>query len=108
MPRGKKAAPRQPDLPAEGMSRREIPAIEEPAEDVRVLKLERAGLNEKIRAAQTALHEAMVAEAVVIHKYMDGDNVPRVARIKDRPSVSVERDKSAAVEDEDDGGVEVH
>lgn len=90
-------------------ARLERPEVEEPAEDVRALKLERAGLNEKIRAAQTLLLEAMQAAGLTVHKYMDPDNIARVARLKEKPSVSVERDKSAAPDDgdEDDGGVEV-
>lgn len=106
MPR---AAKRQQDLGAD-FAPKELPEIEEPAEDVRALKLERAGLNEKIRGAQTRLLEAMQAANLTVHKYMDPDNVARVARIKEKPSVSVERDKTADTEpaDDDDGGVDVH
>jgi hypothetical protein len=102
MPRAK----RQPDLPGDGFSRTELPEVEEPAEDVRILKLERAGLNEKVRAAQIRLLEAMQASNLTIHKYMDADNVPRVARVKEKPSVSVERDKSAQEADVDDADAE--
>lgn len=106
MPRVRK----QPTLPGDGFASPERPEIEEAAEDVRVLKLERAGLNEKIRASQTRLLETMEAANLTVHKYMDADNVARVARIKNKPGVSVERDKSADVEDDDgdDAGEELH
>lgn len=109
-------ARRQPDLPVEGMSRIERPEVEEPAEDLRSIRGEIATLNERKRNAQGLLRSALQAVGITVHKYVDPDGVPRIARIKDKPGVSVERDKSAKKADsdgppgrpeDDDGGVEV-
>lgn len=100
----------QPDLPAEGMSRIERPDVEEPAEDLRAITGEIATLNERKRNAQGSLRTALQSAGLTVHKYVDADGVARVARIKDKPGVSVERDKGAKSTkkaDEDDGGVEV-
>lgn len=87
------------------MARVERPEIEEPAEDLRAITGEIATLNERKRNAQSALLGNMQAAGVKIHKYLDADGKPRVARIKDKPTVTVERDKSAAgnPEDADEG-----
>jgi hypothetical protein len=104
---------KQEDLPAPGMSRVERPDIEEPAEDLRAITGEIATLNERKRNAQTALLTAMQSVGLTVHKYVDSDGKPRQARIKDKPTVCVERDKSAAASessttnDDDDGGVAV-
>lgn len=107
MPRAK----RQQDLPAEGMAREERPEIEGPAEDLRALRLESANLNERKRALQAQLRTALEQAGIGSHKYVDADGVPRIARIKDRPGVSVDRDKSASSRDDDgdddSGDVEV-
>lgn len=104
---------RQATLPAEGMARVERPEIEEPAEDLRAITGELAQLNERKRNAQGTLLAAMQASGVTLHKYVDADGKPRQARVKDKHTVCVERDKSAKAEDDapgdgaDDGGVEV-
>ncbi len=109
---------RQEDLPAPGMSRVERPEIDEPAEDLRAITGELATLNERKRNAQGALLAAMQAANVTVHKYVDADGKPRQARVKDKPTVCVERDKSAEAsdarppaddrgDDASDGGVEV-
>lgn len=86
---------KQEDLPAPGFARREVPEIEEPAEDLRAITGEIATLNERKRNAQAALLAAMQGAGVTIHKYLDSEGKPRQARIKDAPKVCVERDKSA-------------
>lgn len=103
MPRKKK----QPDLPGDGFAAIERPEIEEPAEDLRAIRQEIASLNEKKRASAERLHEALTAAGLQQHKYVDADGVPRVAKLRDRPGVAVERDKSASSGDDGDGGVEV-
>lgn len=104
-------AKRQPELPAPGMGRVERPEIEEPAEDLRAIRGEIATLNERKRNAQSTLRGALEAAGIANHKYVDADGVPRIAKIKDKPGVSVDRDKSAKKSDDveipDDGGVDV-
>lgn len=105
---------KQPDLPAPGFARVERPEIEEPAEDLRAITGELAQLNERKRNAQGALLTAMQGVGITLHKYVDADGKPRQARVKDKHTVCVERDKSAKAEGDasdegggDDGGVEV-
>lgn len=102
---------RQPTLPAEGMGRVQRPEIEEPAEDLRAVSGEIATLNERKRALKASLRQALESAGLSAHKYLDPEGVSRVAKIKDKPGVSVDRDKSAKKDDtvevpDGDGGDE--
>lgn len=94
-------AKRQESLPAPGMARVERPSIEEPAEDLRAITGELATLNERKRNAQANLLQAMNAEGLTIHKYLDPDGIERKAEVVAKPRARVERVKGAKKPTED-------
>jgi hypothetical protein len=94
---------RQLEVP--GTERVERPDIEDPAEDLRVIQLEVATLNERKRNAQAALLEAMTSAGITEHRYLDSDGIERSAKVHTKPRAQVERVKTKK-EKTDEGGVE--
>lgn len=81
----------QETLPGDEYKRKEIPEIEEPAEELRACRDEIATLNERKRNAENSLITACQAAGISLHRYLDPEGVERKVEVIQKPKATIKR-----------------